>query len=161
MTHEDLIKILRYEEDTGEFYWRDPHCRRLRDAPAGTWHPRGYRTVTVMQKRYLAHRLAWFYVNGEWPSQIDHINGIRTDNRIANLRTSTQSLNNANCRLRKDSTSGAKGVSFCKIKKLWLARIKPPGKARVSLGYFDNVADAALAYSNAAKEYFGEFARAA
>ncbi len=156
-----MVSLLRYEPEEGEFYWRAPQQHRLRNKPAGCWHSRGYRVIRVMQKSYLIHRLAWFYVHGEWPEQIDHINGVRTDNRIANLRPANQSQNNANSPKRKDNTSGAKGVYFHKVKGKWCARIKPEGKKRVVIGYFSNVEDAAKAYADAAIEHFGNYARAA
>lgn len=159
MNQDDLRAILRYEEDTGLFYWRSPRCQRWAIRPAGTWHPRGYRAITVFEKRYLIHRLAWFYVHGEWPEQIDHINGVRDDNRLSNLRPATQAQNNANSARRKDNTSGAKGVYFCKQHDRWTARIKPPDGKRLSLGFYKTADEAALAYAEAAKVHFGEYAR--
>lgn len=106
-----------------------------------------------------AHRLAWFYAYGVWPQdQIDHRNGIRSDNRICNLREATNSLNKANERRRTDNTSGFKGVHRRENGR-WRARIGV-GNRRLALGDFDTPEAAHTAYCQAAAQHFGEFARA-
>lgn len=161
MTQEELVARLQYDAETGIFCRKNHVKHGLNGKAAGTWHPRGYRVVNVMGRRYLAHRLAWFYVHGEWPEQVDHINGVRDDNRLTNLRPATQSQNNANSARRKDNSSGVKGVCYSAPMKKWQARIKPHGMKRVVLGYFDTLEDAANAYAKAASEHFGIYARAA
>ena len=95
--------------------------------------------------KHLAHRLAWLYVHGEWPAEeIDHLNRVRSDNRISNLRLATQAENKQNTSLRRDSTSGHKGVSWHKRDKKWVAEIKLHGKKHY-LGYFNNINDAIAA----------------
>ena len=115
-------------------------CRRSRiklGAVAGGIQSDGYIRITVNQKHYQAHRLIWLWVYGEWPDgEIDHINGIRDDNRIDNLRAVTRSENCRNTKQRKDNKSGITGVHWHKKAKKWQARIQTNGKTR-NLGLFD------------------------
>lgn len=109
--------------------------------------------------RYQASHLAWLYVKGEMPSKaIDHINGIRSDNRIINLREATLSQNAMNRIKAANNTSGYKGVSFHKQSGKWQASIKINGKQKY-LGLFLSQKQAHNAYVNAAKVIFGEFSK--
>jgi hypothetical protein len=120
---------------------------------SGYWH------VGVDGDEYKAHRLAWLFVHGEWPAgRLDHENGDTADNRIANLRPVTHSQNIANSRLRRDSTSGFKGVSFYTSAGKWGANINKDGR-RHYLGLFNTPEEAHAAYCEAACELHGEFAR--
>ena len=82
----------------------------------------------IEQRFYYIHRLAWFYVHGEWPIVVDHINRDTSDNRIANLRAANQSINSHNRREQANNTSGQKGVVFDKRSGKWNARIKIKGR---------------------------------
>ena len=117
--------------------------------------------ISVDNREYRAHRLAWLYVYGEWPSdEIDHINGVSTDNRIENLRLATRPQNSHNSRKPKTNKSGFKGVSWHAIGKKWQAHIKSNGKNHY-LGLFSTAKQAHLAYIEAANRLNGEFARVA
>jgi len=159
-----LRELLNYNPETGVFTHRIG--RKGRGTGAGMLagsikNSHGRHTVGVDGKNYLSYRLAWFYVNGEWPSgHIDHINGDMTDNRFANLRLATYSENGANARKPSHNTSGFKGVSWNKNAKKWRAVIKKDRKP-IHIGYFDTAAEAHAAYIAKAAELFGEFARAA
>lgn len=113
LTHERLKHFLSYELETGVFTRVAP-CRGVRVGdPAGRKTSHGYWRITIDKKTYAAHRLAWFYVHGVWPvGDVDHMNGNRQDNRIANLREATRSLNmqNLHCATRANKT-GLLGVS--------------------------------------------------
>jgi hypothetical protein len=117
--------------------------------------PNGKQTTLQM------HRAVMRLAGIELPPgcQIDHKNGRRADNRLCNLRLATQSQQNMNSRRQSNNTSGAKGVSWCKREQKWRAYIKLNGKLK-HLSYFDSKHKAAAAYRQAAKKYFGEFARA-
>ncbi|MGJ4857061.1 HNH endonuclease signature motif containing protein [Labrys sp. La1] len=118
-----------------------------------------YERIQIDGKAYRAHRLAWLYMHGEWPAEeVDHINGDKFDNRIANLRACSKSQNQANCGTGRNNTSGFKGVSWHKGRGMWVARIQVEGRPR-SLGYHADKKVAAAAYDRAAKELFGAFAR--
>lgn len=106
---EDVLSHISYNPDTGEF-------TRLKNGKrADTCMTIGYKRVRVKigekKHEFLAHRLAWFMVNGDWPEgEIDHINGMRDDNRLINLRSVTRAENAKNIKLRSDNSSGFLGV---------------------------------------------------
>lgn len=160
LTIERLREVLDYDPYTGIF------TRRIRQASnalagtrAGTALERGYIGIMVDKIQYKAHRLAWFFVYEKWPLVgIDHINGIRNDNRIENLREADQSQNIANGKKHRDSTSGLKGVTWNAACKRWMAQIHWRGK-HIYLGLFDTKEEAHAAYCAAAKRLHGEYAR--
>jgi hypothetical protein len=152
--------FLSYDPATGHFMWRQRRGgRAVAGAEAGSINNRGYRWICIDGCLYLAHRLAWLYVYGVWPSaEIDHIDGDPANNRLANLREATRAENGRNLRRRADNTSGAKGVCFEKSVGRWRASINVNGSQR-HLGYFNTVKDATAAYDAAALRHHGEFAR--
>jgi len=157
LTHERLLERLHYNPITGIFMWREPLNNRIKagNKLAGTIKPSGHWRITIDGKFYYAHRLAWFYMTGRWPDgEIDHINSNPTDNSFVNLREATRSQNSANTRRRSDNTSGLKGASWSKSRRKWISHIK-----NQHIGSFTNKEDAHAAYSAAAEEMFGEFAR--
>lgn len=89
---------------------------------------KGYPFASIMGKQYRIHRLAWVYAYGLEPNIIDHINGVRTDNRLCNLRNTTHQGNHLNQKRNSTNTSGVAGVYFMKAKKLWCAQMKFNGK---------------------------------
>ena len=120
----------------------------------GYYYAKRDEMVDGVKRKVYMHRL----VSGAVPGQlIDHINRLTLDNQRINLRKGTQSQNQANRVVRRDSASGIKGVDFFSSRGKWRARIR---KDRVVhyLGYFDTPEEAAVAYNNAAVEKFGEFA---
>lgn len=156
LSRERLQEILYYNPDTGEFLWRKSHGRKKAGAVAGGVTGRGYHQINVEKIMYQAHRLAWLYMTGDWPTNfIDHINGIRTDNRFFNLRDVTGSQNNQNSRSSWGS-SVFRGVHWNNQKNKWQAAIRLNGK-RQHLGLFDTEEDAAEAYK-LARQRFHPFA---
>lgn len=113
----------------------------------------GYITVGFKCKRYRGHRVAWFITYGEWPKEIDHINGIRDDNRLINLRKITRKFNNINSKLRKDNLSGKAGVSKCAYGNKWVVRISTKNKY-LMIGRFDNLQNAIDARIAAELKYY-------
>ena len=147
LTHERLMAALSYEASTGEFYRRENSVSRWKvGARAGSRTDSGYLRVSIDKQAYKAHRLAWFYVYGEWPiGQIDHINRDRTDNRIDNLREVSSSENKQNTTLSGRNKSGFKGVSFIEKTGKWRAQIQHEKKNRF-IGNYDTAEEASKAY---------------
>ena len=164
LSHETLLSLLHYDPLTGVFTWR---VRRnsyggavAPGSVAGQIHPSGHRMIGIEGGLYQAHRLAWFYMNGVWPSaEIDHRDMVPGNNRFDNLREATKTLQRANQRVRQDSQSGIKGIRPTKCGR-WQARISANG-ITVHIGTFDTSEQAHAAYVEKAVELFGEFARAA
>lgn len=159
VTAERLRELLDYDPATGIFTWRVTHWPAVAGSAAGYIDGAGYHRITVDRVNYYAHHLAWFYVTGEWPDdEIDHRNCERDNNRFANLREATSSQNKWNTRIRRDNTSGFKGVN--KAAGRWRAQIQHAGRQR-HLGYFGTATEAHAAYCAAALERDPEFARLA
>jgi hypothetical protein len=151
--HEELIKLLRYDPDTGLFYWLVTGARNIAGQQAGhTNTDDNYVRIGLGGYVYRAHQLAWFYMTGEWVDGIDHEDGVTNNNRWLNLREANQFQNSGNAKLSKANKSGYKGV------------IAKEGRhtaacCRKYLGSFSTAEEAALAYDEEARKIFGEFAR--
>ncbi len=116
-----LKELLSYNPETGVLNWIKARGNRPAGANAGAKHGEGYVQVTINRTNYLAHRLAWIYVNGSiGECDIDHINGIRNDNRICNLRQAERFENMQNISPPKNNSSGLIGCSFRAGK--WMAK---------------------------------------
>lgn len=150
LTADRLRELLHYDADTGVFTWINPPGMKMRRgalAGSSSRGDRGYVVIGIGGRRYRAHRLAWLYATGEWPTgEIDHLNGQRNDNRFANLRDVTHSLNTQNLRAKRDRTrSGLLGAQFRGRTRRWRAQIRI-GKVRYELGEFDTPEEAHAAY---------------
>jgi hypothetical protein len=148
-----LRKLLRYDADAGLFY-------RPSGKIAGRTTGR-YTDVRVGGYRILSHRLAWFYVYGQWPvADIDHINGNTKDNRIDNLREATRSQNLGNRKINKNNKTGLKGV-YLDYRGKYRAQITAGGNSKTKyIGSFTTAQEAHTAYMAEAVRHFGPFARA-
>jgi hypothetical protein len=154
-----LKEILHYDPETGIWTWKVSRGRVKVSQRAGSYdYKNGPRwVISIDRKNYLASRLAWFYVTGEWPvHEIDHKNRNPADNRWENLREATRQQNSHNQSKRKTNTSGLKGVRWKKANQKWRAEIRVDGKS-VHLGYFDSKEQASAAYRDAARQLHGEF----
>jgi hypothetical protein len=151
-TAERLRHLVNYDPETGQFTWNAKRRRCTPGAKAGCRMKNGYDIIRLDDNLYLAHRLAWLYMTGEWPAhQIDHVNGDRADNRFCNLREATNQENAHNRhKLRKNNRSGFAGVR--RENKRWLAEIKVNYKP-IRLGLFDTLEEAHEAYKEARKKY--------
>lgn len=158
LTAQQVRELFYYNSATGEFVARTRAPHMFRSAAfAHAWNLRfahktaggnsgnGYRHISIFGSKYYAHRLAWAITYGEWPALcLDHINGNKTDNRIANLRLASVELNNRNRRnIRKDSASGVMGVR--KNRRKFIAYLCVNGR-QVFLGSFKTTEEAHAAY---------------
>ena len=163
-----LHLILHYNAETGVFVWKERDRQFFPTLRAqNVWNARfpgcaamtsvntsGYYYGSLFDVRYMAHRVAWAMANGADPGgEIDHINGCKQDNRTANLRVASRSMNEHNKALRADNTSGAKGVYQDKRSGSWSARIKLHGRT-VNLGTFGDI-EAAIGARRAAETTMG------
>lgn len=161
LTHERLLSLLRYDPITGIFVWRVRVSNVRAGTIAGSPKAKGYRGIRIDGVSYYEHRLAVFYMTGEWPEDdVDHRNLIRADNRYTNLRPATSGQNKMNRRAQSNNVLGVKGVSYDKRFGWFQARIKTNGRQR-TIGIYGTVEEASAAYQAAANDNFGEFARVA
>lgn len=147
LTAERARQLLRYEPETGRLIWTRGKKGARDDAiHAGCIAHSGYRRIKIDRVDYQAHRIAWLIHTGEWPKyDIDHINGIRDDNRIENLRDITRRHNSENQRVGR---TGLLGTSYCAGSGRWLATIGVEGR-KINLGYWETERDAHVAYKTA------------
>lgn len=157
LTAEQLRELLNYDPETGIFTWRLVAKGRAVGSRAGTVHTAGYIQICVGPRtdrlRIYAHRLAWLFTHGIWPSEdIDHINHDKSDNRIANLRELSRSLNQQNqIHGHKGSMTGLLGVVFNKKNGKFLARIHVNGRSK-QVGTFESPEEAHAAYVQAKRK---------
>lgn len=158
-TPEQVRKYLSYNPSTGTFTRRIGTGKGAHiGAVAGQLTKAGYTTISVCGRRHFAHRLAFAYMLGRYPEGIvDHKNGLKSDNRWENLREASKADNAGNAKPHKDAAIPVKGVSFTQNGK-YRAAIGIKGKQK-HLGTFETLPEAAEAYSRAAQETFGQFAR--
>lgn len=148
LTQSKLKDQLNYNPETGIFTWVSIKQKVHIGMIAGGYTDKGYILINIFGRKYAAHRLAWLYVYGEFPPDlIDHINGIKDDNRICNLRKATPAENNQNIRkaFKSNKSSGLLGVSWLEYKKKWHSRIVINGKQK-SLGFYKTPMEAHEAY---------------
>ena len=150
LQHDRLIEALSYDLETGHFFWKCSGKKIVKGKQAGRIMRKGYRQLMLDGVLYLEHRLAWFYVYKKWPNfQIDHINEVKTDNRILNLRDVCQTKNLLNqSRPQKNNTSGFRGVSFQAKTGKYRAQLMIEGKQH-HLGEFETPELAYQAYLSA------------
>ncbi len=152
LTHDELKERMYYDSETGLF-------NRLKNnyGKTGHLHKSGYIKISFKRKMYYVHRLAWLYHYGVWPkNQIDHINGIKSDNRVCNLREATNTQNQYNTKKPKNNTSGYKGISWMKREKRWRVRINLD-KKEICGGYFSDIEKAKEKLIKLHQEYIKEF----
>jgi len=162
-----LRELLHYDHETGLLHWRDrPRSYFENEKICLLWNSRwagklafssknrgGYFRGNIFGATYSAHRVAYAIYHGHWPKeQIDHINGVKTDNRICNLRDVSEAVNHKNTPIYKTNNSGVAGVGWNKRDQKWHSRIKVNKKLK-HLGYFDVFAEAVSARKEAEIKY--------
>ena len=167
-----LRKLLRYEPETGKLFWRERPESMFMDGwqtastSAASWNSRyagnmamsarnnvGYLHGSIFYRSHKAHRVIWAMYHGEWPTDdIDHINGVKDDNRISNLRSVSHYENCRNQKKSRANTSGVTGVYWHKARRKWVSRIMVDGKHK-NLGIFRSKSDAIKARKSAEVEH--------
>jgi hypothetical protein len=157
LTQAELKAILHYDPKTGIFVWVvSPRFGIKRGAVAGRVCAKGYGQIQISGKKHSSHRLAFLYMVGSIPKEVDHINRVKDDNRWSNLRPATRQQNQANSSLSRNNKSGYRGVFWNKKDGKWRASIQFEGKHK-HLGLFASKHEAYKVYVEASLKYFGEF----
>lgn len=151
-----LKELFEYNPETGWFTNRFSRGRAKEGARAGAETGHGYRRIVIDYIKHYEHHLAWLYINCEYPDEIDHINGNRSDNRIVNLRSCSRTQNNFNAE-RATGESGLKGAYLDKRNLQWYSKIQLGGQVKF-LGNHGSAEEAHAAFMQAAELYHGEFA---
>lgn len=173
LTQEIIRELIDYNPETGETVWRERdvkwfkasnkfsaeiHCdlfnRRRCGKPVFTAvTSKGYRRGKLIDGLYMLHRIIWVYMTGEWPDQVDHINGDKSDHRWVNLRNASQTENQKNRPMQKNNTTGYTGVGRSRkgASKPFVAYIGHKKKT-ITIGYFDSAEEAYAARLAKAKE---------
>lgn len=142
----EIARALRYEPETGVLSWK---VGRLQGRAAGCLLPSGYRMIQIQGEKLLAHRVAFAIATGVMPADhIDHINGVKDDNRLVNLRCVAKSVNLRNCKLNKRSKTGLPGVYWARKAGRWIAFISTDN-GRLHLGTHTTIFSAACARKSA------------
>lgn len=153
LTYQKALHIFNYSPHTGAITNKITRGIAKVGREPGGIDDKGYRVFGYKNRIYKAHRVAWLLHTGAWPSnQIDHINGIKSDNRIDNLRDISNKENGKNSKRRSDNTSGVTGVRFSVKKNRWIAQIKVSGQYK-HIGYYNDFNLAVLARKMAEQKY--------
>jgi len=170
-TYEQVAAVLHCEPVVGRLFWKCRPVEMFTDGEhsaahsAAKWNARyagkeafcsekdGYRTGVIFKRKYRAHRVIWLFVHQKWPDfEIDHVNGVRHDNRLVNLREASRAENSKNLRVRDSNTSGVQGVSWNKDLNKWYAYIIVDGRTKY-LGISDEFQVAVALRKNAEIEH--------
>jgi hypothetical protein len=151
ITQEQLKERIDYNPLTGVFVWKRPTYKSnvKIGSVAGCIDKSGYKKIAIEGEPYMGHRLAWLYVHGEWPDVVDHINGVRDDNRITNLRNVSYRENSQNREIHRNN--GAIPGVFPRSSGRWQARIGVEG-VLIAIGTFNTKDEAYSAYLDACKD---------
>lgn len=154
ITQERLKQLLHYDPDTGIFTRIESNRVDRLGKQAGSCNTKGHIQIRLDGTLYVAHRLVWLYMTGEFPiNQLDHIDGDKTNNKIANLREATNKQNQENVPLQVNNTSGYRGVSFDKRLKKFRAYVCH-NRQQITLGFFITAELAAAAAKKARDQFF-------
>ncbi len=156
MTYDEAHRLFEYRD--GALYWRVKPCRRDPvGMKAGYVDSRGYATVVYKRKRHYLHRVVYLMHNGVLPSEVDHIDGDKTNNRVENLRACTHSQNGQNRFVQSNSKSQVKNVSWSSARKKWVVYASINGK-NTNFGGYEDIDLAELVAAEVRSKYHGVFA---
>lgn len=163
LTQEIVRELLDYDAESGKLFWRKRDVKWFNETAGRTaihaanhWNSRfagreaftainnGYHSGKFLSLHVKAHRIIWLHQTGQWPIEIDHINGIRVDNRYENLRNVEHSENMKNQKLHVHNNSGTVGIGWYPRYEKWRVRIRANGKMKL-VGYFSSFDEAVMA----------------
>jgi len=127
LTQERLKELVNYNQETGDFTWLVRTSNRIKPGDIARCMSHGYIRIGIDGKNYKAHRIAFIYMMGLMPLEVDHINHKRDDNRWINLRAVTRTVNSQNKSMQCNNTSGVTGVYLCKKTEKWVSEIMANG----------------------------------
>jgi len=154
ITQERLKQLLHYNPETGVFTRIESNRKDRLGKQPGSRNTKGHVQIRLDGTLYVAHRLAWLYMTGKFPTnQIDHIDGDKTNNKIVNLREATNKQNQENVPLQVNNTSGYRGVSFNKPTRKFRAYVCH-NRQQITLGFFKTAEEAALMAKDARDRLF-------
>lgn len=157
ISHEKLKELFRCDPEKGLLYWIKGNSRNVAPgAIAGTVNLKGYRYVEIDGIKYCNTGLIWYYVHGEYPRRMDHEDRNPTNDCLTNIRPCTRAQNRHNAKTNANNEAGIKGVRQRRDNLKWQARIQVDGRP-VSLGHFNTKEEAASAYEEGARKYYGKF----
>ena len=153
-TQEQVKELFNYNPETGIVTRKKSVANNTKTGDTAGWiNGEGYLHVKINGFTYKLHRIIWLYVHGDWPEGvIDHINNVKTDNRLCNLRSATIQVNNINRLPRKDCGTGVPGVTFHARDNAYYAACKRDGKQNF-LGYYKTIEEASKAVEQFKKNY--------
>ena len=154
----DLVnELFRYDKETGDLIRKVSVSSRGKAGDrAGAVNGNGYYVTTIEGAKYRNHRVIFLMHHGFLPACLDHIDTNKLNNRIENLRPATYSQNQYNSGMRKDNTSGVKGVTWNSKSSKWQVQIKYNGKYNY-LGLYRTVTEATTAIHKVREQLHGEF----
>jgi hypothetical protein len=157
LTQEQANKLFQYQD--GELFRISVISKKTKVGDVvGRIGKRGYKYLTVYDKKYYIHRVIWLMHYGTLPQYIDHIDGNPLNNKIENLRACTATENLCNARTRSNNISGVKGVAWIKPRQKWRVRLNF-NKKEYHIGYFDEKQDAINAILEVRPKIHKDFAR--
>lgn len=158
ISQDELNQFFDYDAESGNLIWKVHTNSHMKIGEVAGWEdPKEYRQISLLGKRYKAHRLIWIYHYGELNGILDHIDGDKHNNRIENLRLATPSQNNCNTGLIKSNKSGLKGLYWDKINEKWRVQIEI-NRVRKNVGRFADLFEAACVIISLRNKLHGEFA---
>ena len=157
MITKDYLQII-FDYRDGNLYYKEKVGKMTIGKKAGGYNKCGYYNIDINRVKYRLHRMIFLWHHGFLAPEIDHINGIKTDNRIENLRASTKGQNLRNSKIRKNNSSGYKNVYFDKKENKYIVELRTDGKCK-RIGRFKDLELADLVAQEARNKYHKEFAR--
>ena len=157
ITQAQVQHLFDYKD--GELFWKNPtHPTMKQGDEAGSLNSKGYKKVNIEGKSYLTHRVIFLFHNGYLPEIVDHVDGDPLNNDIENLRGATKSQNQFNSKMRKNNTSGHKGVKWHKATQKWYGTVRKNGK-NYNTTVTEDIQEAIMAVEKLREQLHGAFAR--